>query len=240
MIYIILGMSAFFIVIGFLVTEENAKYLLSGYNTMTVEERQNVDIKNYIPFFRNFHIFLGLSFGLFGMLIYRFFDEGSAGIFIGIYPILAYTALIWKGRDYSSSPSDKKNKIAIAILIAIAFGVVSLFYYGYKENEISFNKKQIEISGMYGKIIGAEEIAAIDLIEDTPKIKYRSNGFALGTIRKGYFKTENGETVLLILNSFEKPLLLIKTKAEHEIYYAPKEKSNKAIFEELKDTFPHF
>jgi hypothetical protein len=44
MIYAILGTSLLFVAIGFIVDEKNAKYLLSGYNTMNEEDRQKVDI----------------------------------------------------------------------------------------------------------------------------------------------------------------------------------------------------
>lgn len=231
-------MSLLFIGIGFLVNEKNAKYLLAGYNTMSKKEREKVNIEKYIPFFKKFHLFLGLSFGFFGFMINYFIGEGAAGFFLGIYPILAYIVLIWEGRNYTKSESTKWYKVSIAILIAILIGVIGLFYYGYEENEISFDQKQIEISGMYGTTIKAEEIATIELIENTPKIKYRSNGFALGSIKKGYFKTSDGETILLILNSDNKPLILIQLKSKAKIYYSAKEKSNEAIFKELKATFP--
>ena len=70
MIYVILGLSLLFIGLGFLVTKENAKYLLAGYNTMSAEERKKVNLEKYIPFFRKFHIYLGISFGVFGALIH--------------------------------------------------------------------------------------------------------------------------------------------------------------------------
>lgn len=62
MIYVITGISLLFVAIGLIVTKRNAKYLLSGYNIINEEDRKKVDSKAYIPYFRNFHIFLGISF----------------------------------------------------------------------------------------------------------------------------------------------------------------------------------
>jgi len=239
MIYVILGMSLMFIGIGYLVNEKNAKYLLAGYNTMSEEERKKVNLEKYIPFFKKFHIFLGLSFGILGSLIHYLIGENAAGVFLGVYPILAYIVFILESKNYALSHSKKWNNLSVSILVLVLIGVLGLFYYGFKEGEIVFDEKQIEIKGMYGKTLEAAELEVIQLLENTPKIKYRSNGFALGAIRKGYFKTADGETVLLILNSKQKPLIFIKTKSESKIYYSAKEKSNKEIFKKLKTTFPN-
>ena len=238
MIYVILGLSVLFIGIGFLVTKENAKYLLAGYNTMSDEERKKVNLEKYIPFFRKFHIYLGISFGVLGTLIHHFLGENVSGVFLGIYPILAYIVFIWEGRNYSIGKSTKWYKWSVFALVAVLIGVSILFYAGFKESGIVIDNQKIEIKGMYGKTILADEIAGIQLVERLPSIKYRSNGFALGMIKKGYFKTSNGEKVLLILNADQKPLILIERKAEPKLFYSSRKQSNQVIFESLKKNFP--
>lgn len=90
MIYGIIGLSLLFVAIGLALTENNAKYILSGYNTMSEEDRKKVDIKAYIPFFRKFHIFLGASLLLLGSALTYLISEEAGGIFLSIYPILGY------------------------------------------------------------------------------------------------------------------------------------------------------
>jgi len=89
MFYKLIGMSLLFVAIGFIVTENNAKYLLSGYNTMNEEERKNADIKSYISFFRKFHIVLGISLLVLGYVI-NLINNNAAGLFLIVYPILGY------------------------------------------------------------------------------------------------------------------------------------------------------
>ncbi|WP_041252056.1 DUF3784 domain-containing protein [Flavobacterium indicum] len=72
MIFAITFLSLIFLGLAFLVTENNAKYLLSGYNTMSEEERQKFDIKSYIAYIKNFHIFLGISIFIIGSILYYF------------------------------------------------------------------------------------------------------------------------------------------------------------------------
>jgi hypothetical protein len=74
--------------IGYLITEKNAPYLLAGYNTMSKEEQDQVDLKPLLAFFKKFHINLGVSQAIIGFALY-FFDYGNLlGVFIGTYSIL--------------------------------------------------------------------------------------------------------------------------------------------------------
>ena len=129
MLYAIIGMSLLFVAIGFIVTENNAKYLLSGYNTMSEAERKQFDIKTFISYFRKFHIFLGSSFLVFGLILTYFVNPNVGGIFLGIYPLLAYFFLVWKSFKYSKVMSTKKNKISIYILVGTLIFVIGIFFF---------------------------------------------------------------------------------------------------------------
>jgi len=95
MIYILIGIGLLFISIAFIVTENNAEFLLSGYNTMSKEERKKVDLKTYISYFKKFHIFLGLSIVILGFVV-NLINNDAAKLFLAIYPILAYLYFSFK------------------------------------------------------------------------------------------------------------------------------------------------
>ena len=101
MVYSIVGISLLFIAIAFLVTENNAKYLLAGYNTMNEENRKKVNIKVYMRFFKRFPIFLGITLLFIGLLLQTFSGEMITGVFLSIYPIIAYVYFIWRGSKIS-------------------------------------------------------------------------------------------------------------------------------------------
>lgn len=229
----LIGMSLLFAAIGFIVTESNAKYLLSGYNTMSEEERKKVDIKAYIPYFRKFHIFLGVSFFVFGTLLTYFVNENAAGIFIGVYPILGYIYFIATTAKYFNT---KKNKIGVYLLIVILVFIIIFLGRDLKENKLILNPNSIEFEGSYGEIIPKSEIKSIELVNNKPKISRRTNGFALGTVKKGYFKTDRGEIVKLILNGDNKPYILLTKADGKKIYYSTKEESNEKLFDKIKST----
>ncbi|MEN9906950.1 MAG: hypothetical protein RLZZ540_91 [Bacteroidota bacterium] len=237
MMYTLIGMSLLFIAIGFIVTENNAKYLLSGYNTMSEEERKKEDIKAYIPYFRKFHVFLGVSFFLIGNLLNYFVHENTAGIFLGVYPILAYIYFFVSSAKYfNGGLYTKKNKIGVFILVGTLIFIIVLLGRELKEDKLIFNSDSIEFEGSYGEVVPKNEIKSIELVYDKPKITLRTNGFALGTVKKGYFKTDKGEIVKLILNGDNKPYILLTKADGKKIYYSSKEESNEKLFEKIKST----
>lgn len=233
----ILIISALFIAIAFIVNENNAKYLLSGYNTMSDVERQNFDIKSFIPYFRNFHIFLGITLLLFSLLIRYFVNSDWSGIFFGIYPILAYVFFIWKSNQFTKNKSKKQiitTYVAMVVLLLLIIFVFYEFNNGLKDNEIIVSPKKIEITGDYGLEIKITDLKSVELVKQLPKISSKTNGFELEIIKKGYFRTESDEKVKLLINSKKTPIILLITNDNQRIYYSSKEKSNVELYNEVK------
>lgn len=231
MLYSLIGLSLLFIAIGFIVTENNAKYLLSGYNTMSKEEQDKVDIKTYIAYFRKFHLILGISFFLIGMLLTYLINENTTSIFIVAYPILAYIYFITTSAKYFNS---KKNKFGAFLLAAVLIFIVFMFIRDYKETKLILNSNSIEFQGDYGEIVPFEAIKNIQLVNEKPKIIKRTNGFSAGSIKKGYYETDKGEIVKLILNAENQPYILITKSDGKKIYYSSKEESNEKLFVKIK------
>ncbi len=238
MIIAITVLSLIFIGVGFIVTENNAKYLLSGYNTMSKEEREKFDIKSYIPYFRNFHIFLGISLFVIGSILFYFINSDWSGIFMGTYPILAYVYFIWKGNQFSKINDKKQNRktiIAMSFMFIVFMAIVAMFFYSLQDNQIEINDNIVKIKGDYGMDLKTNEIKSIELVNELPEISIKTNGFALQTIKKGNFKTKNGENVKLLINSVKQPIIYITTNTNQKIYYSSKDNSNQKIFDQLKN-----
>lgn len=239
MLYTLLGVSLLFIGIGFLVTENNAKYLLSGYNTLNEEERKHFDLKKYLPYFRKFHFALGVSLLILGLLLHYGISETASGIFLGVYPIIAYIYFILKSNTYWTGKKNRWNKIGIYILIATLVLVIGLLAMGLKESKLQITQNKIEFQGVYGETLKPRDIKSIGLTNTLPKITSKSNGFALGDTRKGHFRTQDGEAVKLILNSNTKPYLLITKINNEKIYFSSKDNSNRPYYHQLEEALPH-
>ena len=85
-------MSLIYLLIGFGINKDNAKYLLAGYNTMTPEQRQKFNIEKYLeffnPFFKKLCLYQPLSFGLICVLF-----EGEQLILI--WSLIQMLPFIW-------------------------------------------------------------------------------------------------------------------------------------------------
>lgn len=89
-----------FIGTGYILTENNSKYYLSGYWNLSEKEREKVDLKNFLTFFKRFHLVLGLSFLIFGLIFYFLVSKRSAGVFIAVYPVIGYTFFFFAQKKY--------------------------------------------------------------------------------------------------------------------------------------------
>ena len=236
MLYVILGIGILFIGIGYMVTEKNAKYVLSGYNTMSKEDQALVDLKNYLPFFRKFHLYLGVSFSMLGAGVHYLYGETYSGVFLGLYPIIAYLFFIWKSQEYSKAPVRKWEKFAIGLLVLVFIGVGGLFYKGFQELNFSHTDEHIVIDGMYGETIHKSNIRFISLVDSLPRINNKKNGFSVGDMHKGYYSTNEGTKIKLLLDSNQKPVIFIDLVEGSDVYFSSKTASNQVLYEQLKQT----
>ena len=239
MIWTLLLTSTIFIIVGFVITENNAKYLLAGYNTMSEKDKKQVDIKTYIGFFRKFHLFLGVSNRILGLIFTYLIDKTIGGIFLVTYPILAYIYLAVGSLKYYKRTNSKQNKIGVIILLITLVFVGGLLISGIKEDQLIVNTDSIEFEGNYGEILTSNQITSIKLVNKLPNISLKTNGFAISDIKKGFFKTENGEVIKLILNANNKPFILFIKSDGKKIYYSAKKESSKKILIEIKQLLPN-
>lgn len=236
--YVIAGLGLLLFSLGFIVTTRNAKYLLSGYNTMTEDERKEVNIVEVVSFFRRFHIFLGASFLVAGLTLFYVVSSDAAGFFIAAYPILAYIWFIWKSKTFYKKVNTGAYQAGIIVLICTLVFVMGLFGLGYRDNELLLTDKGIDISGMYGVKIKAEELVSIELISRSPATSARLNGFATGSIRKGIFKSAEGERIRLIVNDPQKPVVKIVPTKGRTIYYNSRNHDSDEVFKALIESQP--
>jgi hypothetical protein len=235
MLYVIISLGLLFLATGFFINENNAKQYLSGYNMMDEEERRKIDIKAYLKFFRNFHIFLAISFLLAGTSLTYFIGKNAGGIFIAVYPIMAYMYFLDAGSKFFKGASTTLNKAGMVILSGSLIFVLTLLAFGFAENKLVIDADSITFKGIYGEKLTAQQIQSIELAEQLPEIKFKTNGFALGTIHKGNFRTKDGETIKLILNDTQRPVILITQTNGKKIYFSAKNQPNEKVLEEILD-----
>jgi len=89
-----------FVIIAYTINAKNAKYLLSGYNTMSKEEQEKFDLKNYLIFFKKFFINLTLYSFLIFLLFYILYDGITASLIWSISIFIPIPYMIYKGNKF--------------------------------------------------------------------------------------------------------------------------------------------
>ncbi len=112
----------------------------------------------------------------------------------------------------NSTKKKKSATVAIAIFALLAILIPIFLILSSREPAILFEDRNVKITGLYGETIPADEIKDAAILENIPAIQLRTNGFSLGTIRKGYFQMEGMGSVKLFLNSPSGPYIRLQTK----------------------------
>lgn len=218
MIYIALLLSVIFVSVGFIVTKNNAKYILSGYNTMSEAERALFDIEGYLKLFKRFHIILGVSLFV-GTMLISLINNNWASMFMTLYPLVAYMYLIIAGSKFNANKSQKMASYVVGgvVLVVAALVVISQFS-DYETSELVLKDNVLEIKGSFGVTMTKQEILDQKLINELPEISFKLNGFAAGDYAKGSFKLKNGRAVKIYVNKKVSPVILLNT-SKGDIYY---------------------
>ena len=86
-------MTLLYLLIGFGINKDNAKYLLAGYNTMNQEEQDRFDIEEYIsflkPFFKKLSLYPPITYALCSLALKGVKVETVWGI-IQLLPFLLF------------------------------------------------------------------------------------------------------------------------------------------------------
>jgi hypothetical protein len=116
---------------------------------------------------------------------------------------------------------DSSNRAGYYILASIILAglilPIILIISGGKDTKYELSDKAITINGMYGLSVDYSKIIRIDTISSLPKIKARTNGYALGNTLKGNFKLYDQTKVKLFVEEGIPPYIHIKTD-ETELY----------------------
>jgi len=202
MIYVSIGLGLLFFSMGFIITPSNAKYLLSGYNTMSSEDQEKFPIVEYLKAFKTFHIWFGILYTLLSM-IFHLLDSNLVGYHLGITPILAYGYFFWTSRKYNeglSSATKNNTTIGLIVLSLTLVFVVGLFIWSDRESSWTYKNNQLEIQGPYSISHKISDLDSISLLKSLPEITIRSHGISTEKVTKGKFKGPNKARYHLLID----------------------------------------
>lgn len=230
MLNLIVGL--FMIGIGFLV--KSSPDLIAGYNTMSKDNKKNVDIEGLSTFMRNGLITIGLSI-IIGYYLFKWIGfKMIASSMLFIVTLVGVTILVIKAQKFDHNKT-KKPKLTFFILGLVFLFVIGLITYGFIPSKTTYGNDTIIFSGMYGFEISIDEIENIELSDKLPIIKLRTNGFSFGNIKKGFFNLEKyGKSRLLIHSDLAPYLIMTKNSGDKIIINFKDKFETEKTYEKIK------
>jgi hypothetical protein len=200
-IFISIIVGFFYIFTGFLIKKNPS--IIAGYDKL--EEYQR---KIFSDSLQKGLIITGIV-TIVGCLVSAFLKWNIGILSFLILPHMVMIIIVLLKRKRTEK--KKFTKIMIVFFITLIILIPAFIVISSKEPSILFDPENIKITGLYGETILVKDITDITILKHIPAIQLRTNGFALGTICKGYFLVEGMGRVKLFLNSTSGPYIKLQT-----------------------------
>ncbi|WP_052344285.1 DUF3784 domain-containing protein [Bacillus ndiopicus] len=234
--------AAILVFLGFATHKLKWYFLISGYNTMSKEQKGHVDTEGLSRFIARYMYVLAVLFLLLAVADWLSYEQLITPLIIIM--IVSSVVAIIKSQKYNHNIVDENGKMKKgagkqmkkhAIILAVTLvGVAIIMYFSLQQTSVSATEQQLEIKGMYGDEYGWENIQQLELIEELPKISMRTNGSAIGGKLKGHFKLESGEKVKLFVDKNVPPFICFIANDQIVIFNLSSSEETKAIFETMQ------
>ncbi len=231
------------ILIGLGVLVKRFPMLIAGYNTLSKEERDNIDVKGLSTFM----CYSLVGMGIVPLLVYYIClgighaDWAGMSLLIPLpyIPFLIYKANCYDKAHRAVHNSPKRSRryvVSFSVLIVVVVGV--LMFYGTTPSTVRLENGKFVFTGMFGTSRLLNDIEGIKLTNALPKVSLRLNGLSVGGINKGKFKLADGGSCFMYLSSSSKPYIVFSDKNGQEIYYNSKDSvSTIQIYQDLSRLF---
>ena len=181
--------------------------IINGYKNISEENKPQAKRLTV-----NTLLIVGISVALLTLVVQL---AGLTGIWSGIPLILALVVMLVYMVKFIKLGAYKgvAGTIAIAVIVLAVCAIIPLLIVGNQEPEITVTDQQMQISGIYGNDYNLSDIESVTLQGECPVTTFKTNGFAMGKIKKGHFNVQNDGNCLLFLSGAGK-CIRIKTKSD--------------------------
>lgn len=230
-----------FILIGVAVHIFKWYFLIAGYNTMSKEQQEKVNIKGLGRLIGIYSYANGIVFLVMGILYAIDIKPGMIAALVFLAGTTVY--LLIKAQKYDSNLSDDNGKlhkgagkwlvVTFSIMGVTFVAVAILLIFSSQTTKISFLEDGLQIKGMYGETYPWESIDEVAISELLPSIEARTNGSALGDNLKGNFRTTELGSVKLFVDIKKAPFITVKSNGNITIFNLADAEKTKAAYEEI-------
>lgn len=234
---------ALFLFLGFAVHKLKWHFLISGYNTMSKEQKENVDVEKLGKAVGIYSYFIAVLFALIAFV--DWLDYTQLILPIMIILIISTVFLIVKTQKYNHNLFDengkwkkgasKQLKKPVIILTIMLAAVAVIIYFANIPVKIEALDEGLEIGGMYGDTYRWDQMEQVVLLEHIPEIAMRTNGSAVGSMLQGHFKFENGEKAKLFIDKSKPPYIQFIYEGKKIIFNLQSEQQTQDMYKVIEE-----
>ena len=213
---IFIGLILLFYGMAYLILNKQAYFLISGFNTRSENEQKELIKQGFPQATDKLMLIIGiiLTMGLvFHLVQVRYALDAAMIVMI----LLVFGGFIYL-QKYEIPEKRKRGygkAVLITLLSLLVVGAISIS--GFSSPKVTMTDNAIHISGMYGIEWSIDSIENVELLDELPQIKRRTNGFAFAGHLKGYFLLEELGKGKLFIQGDQKPYLLVQANDTYVI-----------------------
>lgn len=134
----------------------------------------------------------------------------------------------------------KRNSVIAGLTIGGAIIVAFIIFIVYMNKNVNYRHEVIlgensfEVTGLHGGVYEYSAAKSVELLDTIPEVVERTNGAAIGEVKKGTFKLADYGLTRLYLLSNEGPYLQVRINDFYVLINYEEATETKALYEELK------
>lgn len=238
---IFLPIAALLAVCALMIRFKKTYWMISGYNTMSEEDKSNVDKEKMGKATSNSILIIAVLVALGGLFLFLNMDTAGIAAMMLILPVTLVTVAVSQKYDHNFEPAKKKNNIILIVVLGIFFtAIIGLVFLelstGSKLPSYTIQGETFEISGMSGESINTSDIKSVEMKNNLPNNISKKSGFDFNTILKGRFSSDIGE-IKLYVDTAKPPFIYIKTKDEIIILNNKAKAETKKLYDKLEAAY---
>lgn len=221
-----------FFFFSYLILVRKFNSFISGFNTSSEEEQQQMIQQGYPRAIGRMMLTVGIILTVGFLLQLLGVVYAIEGSYIGM--VIFIFLSLFRLNKYGKIKSKKINK---NILILSFILVIAVFAIPFLPNSFQLNENSFKISGLYGEEWAFTDIEDVFLYDELPNITFKTNGISMFGKQIGNFHMEELGAVKLFVHSNQGPYLVIHTKDHFIIMNSNNPEKTTIQFDQLRSAY---